>query len=293
MRIAINAQQLAATHTLAQILDVLARFGVDAIELWPANIPILGGHATTPESAERYETRDVATAAALLRDRGITVACVTLGFWAAPRCIARAGVVALSDALIGAVDAAHTLGAQLVNAYSTGIPLTLWGTAVAPAAAYAAARGVVITLENEAHDESGLPHQVAALCNTVASVACGTQYDPCNYYHAGVEPYPAAYATVRDHIRYVHLKGGCHFDPRSTMMHRGSLMRDRTDAHIGYVPLPEAAFPVEAIVRRLQRDGYTGFITLEPHVSGETLLAYYAQEIPYLRALLAATDAQG
>jgi sugar phosphate isomerase/epimerase len=289
MKLAINGQQLSATHTLPQVLDVLDGLGVKAIELWPNNIPhVLGTRRdATREENERYETRDVDAAAALLKARGFTVACVTLGFHAAPVCFARGGGEAFTQALQGAVDAAVRLGAGLVNCYNVGIPLSIWGDAVAPAAAYAAACGVVITLENEAHDESGLPRNVAAVCERVASPGFGTQYDPCNYYHAGVEPFPTAYEAIKQHIRYVHLKGGCHYDPALAGVHKGSTMRDSARDFIGYVPLPEAAFPVEAIVRRLNRDGYDGWVTLEPHVKGEHILAFYDIEVPYLRGLLA------
>lgn len=284
MKLAVNGQQLSATHSLPQVLDVLESFGVRAIELWPGNIPSTSS-AMTPEESQRFEARDVIGAAALVRERGFEVACVTLGFFASPLCFARGGGEAFTEALRGAVDAAQVLGAGLVNTYNVGVPLSMWGDAVAPAAEYAASRGVVITLENEAHDESGLPQNVAALCEKIASPGFGTQFDPCNYYHAGVEPFPAAYHAVKDHIRYVHLKGGVLYDEALDGVHRGSPMRDGRGS-IGYVPLPEAAFNVEAIVRRLKRDGYNGWVSLEPHVTGTALLDFYAQEIPYLRRLL-------
>ena len=283
MKLALNGQQLASTHSLLQLIDVLDRYGVDAVELWPANLP--GG--TTPEEKERYETKDLAGAARLLRERKIQVACVTLGFWAAPICVARGGTRALSEALSGAVDAAVLLGARIVNCYSTGVPLSLFKDAVIPAAAYAAQRGVVITLENEAHDESAFPEKIAQLVTAVNSPGFGTQMDPCNYYHAYVEPYPAAYESIRPHLRYVHLKGGCHYDASRSGVFKGSTMRESLRDFIGYLPLPEAAFPIEAIVSRLKRDGYDGFVTLEPHVPAIHVTEYYDIEIPYLRKLIA------
>jgi sugar phosphate isomerase/epimerase len=284
MQLALNGQQLAATHSLSQLLDVLDRHSVKAVELWPCNLP--GGG--TPESDERWETRDVPAAAKLLRERGVTVACVTLGFWAAPLCFAAGGGARYTDALKGAVDAAVIFGAKLVNTYNVGVPLSIWSDAAKPAAAYAASKGVVITLENEAHDESGLPANVAAAVERVNSPGLGTQYDPCNYYHAGVEAFPHAYEIIKSHIRYVHLKGGCHFSPAHAGVFKGSAMRDSTRDFIGYVPLPDAAFNVAAIVRALKRDGYRGWVSLEPHVPTATdVLAFYEQEIPYLKALLA------
>jgi sugar phosphate isomerase/epimerase len=287
MKLAVNGQQLSRKYGLTEALDILTGFGVDAIELWPANIPMVKINPTS-EDNERFEGRDVAGAAALISSRGFSVACVTLGFMAAPICFARGGASAYTEALIGAIDAAVTLKARLVNCYCVGIPLSLFREAIRPAAAYAAERGVVITLENEAHDESALPNSVAKICKEVDSVGFATQYDPCNYYHADIEPYPHAYEAVQAHVGYVHLKGGCRFDANKTsaLYHRGSLMRESTRDHIGYVPLPEAAFPIEAIIRRLKRDGYSGFVSLEPHVPMEALLEFYAVEIPYLRALL-------
>lgn len=283
MKLAINGQQLSSTHSLPQILDVLDSHGVKAVELWPSNIP--GGG--TPEEDERFETRDVAGAANLARERGIEVACVTLGFQAAPVCFAAGGGERYTQALKGAVDAAETLGAKLVNTYNVGIPLSIWGDAVKPAAEYAGSKGMVITLENEAHDESALAENVAAVCERVNSPGLGTEYDPCNYYHGYVEPYPHAYEVIREHIRYVHFKGGCHYNPAIAGVHKGSTMRESTRDFIGYVPLPEAAFPVEAMVRRLQRDDYDGFVTLEPHVPAENVVEYYGVEVPYLRRLIA------
>ncbi|MBI2516312.1 MAG: sugar phosphate isomerase/epimerase [Opitutae bacterium] len=284
MKLAINGQQLARTHVLSRILDVLDRLEVTAIELWPWNIP---GKGKGKEDEQRYEKRDVEGAADLLRQRGITCACVTLGFRAAPFCFASGGARNYTAALMGAVDAATTLGAAVVNTYSVGIPLSLWAAAARPAAEYARAKGVVITLENEAHDESGLPEQVAAAVESVDSVGLGTEYDPCNYYHAGIEPFPHAYTTIRRHIRYVHLKGGCEYHPGRPGIRKGYPMRDTNRDFISYVPLPDAAFNVEAMIRALHRDGYAGWLTLEPHVSGANLFKYYRREVPYVQKLLA------
>ncbi len=282
MKLAINGQQLSATHSLAEILDVLDGHGVNAIELWPWNIP--GGG--TPEEDERFEKRDVAGAARLLKQRGFECACVTLGFWAAPLCFAAGGGARYTEALMGAVAAAEALGAKLVNTYNVGIPLSIWAEAAKPAADHAASKDIVITLENEAHDESALPENVAAVCERIGSPGLATQYDPCNYYHAGLEPFPHAYEVIKKHIRYVHLKGGCRFNPDIPGIHKGSTMRESTRDFIGYLPLPEAAFNVEAIVHALKRDGYQGWLTLEPHVASENVLGFYQKEIPYLRRLI-------
>jgi hypothetical protein len=85
MKIALNAQQLAATHSLPQILEVFELHGIKAIELWTSN---LNGSSQTPEEHERFETKDIDATRQLIREHGFEVACVTLGFHAAPLCIA-------------------------------------------------------------------------------------------------------------------------------------------------------------------------------------------------------------
>ncbi len=282
MNIALNAQQLAATHTLSQIIDLAEQYGVNALELWPSNFT---GNSQTPEEHERYETKNVEAVRLLMRDRGFRVACVTLGFHAAPLCIARGGTVALTEALQGAIDAAITLESRLVNCYTAHITATLFLEAVRPAAEYAAAHGVVITLENEAHDDSALPESVARMVQAVGSAGFRTQFDPCNYYHAYVEPFPHAYEVIREHVGYVHLKGGCRYEERPGV-HEGSLMRHSDRDHIGYLPLSESAFPVEAIVRRLRADSYRGWVTLEPHVPAAVVPKFYDLDLPYLRGLV-------
>jgi sugar phosphate isomerase/epimerase len=282
MKIAINAQQLAGTHQLPDILDLFESYGVKALELWPANLP---GSSQTPEEQERYETKDVEAASTLLNQRGFQVACVTLGFHAAPLCIASGGTQNLTTALQGAVDAAVKLGSQLVNCYTAHVSLSLFLASVRPAAEYAASHGVVITLENEAHDESALPESIASLVQTVNSSGFRTQYDPCNYYHAYVEPIPYAYELIREHIGYVHLKGGCYYADRPGV-YKGSLMRHSSRDHIGYVPLDEAAFSVDGIVRVLKADGYKGWVTLEPHVPPATIPEFHKRDLAYLQSLL-------
>ena len=186
-----------------------------------------------------------------------------------------------------AVDAAAALGAPIVNCYLAGISPDLFVEIVKPAAAYAGTQGVTIVLENEAHDDSATPESVLSMVERIGSPHFGTEYDPCNYYHAYEEPYPKAYEVLKDHIHYVHLKGGCHYDERWATR-KGSTIRGETDRFIGYLPLPESAYGIDRIMQRLAADGYHGFVTLEPHVLGPTVIDFYKIEVPYLRAILGA-----
>lgn len=284
MRLGISGEVLAETHTLPQIVDVLQSLDVHAIELWPQNLP--GGEG--PEASQRFETKDVTGTRRLLQERGMDVACVTLGVGVLHKCEA-AGAAYGTDALKGAVDAAAALSAPLVNCYLAGISPELFVAAAQPAAEYAGTAGVTIVLENEAHDDSGLAVGVRAIVEAIGSPHFGTQYDPCNYYHANEEPYPGAYEIVKPHVRYVHLKGGCHYDPHARPRdNKGGTMRGSDDRYIGYTFIPDGVVNVDGVLRRLVQDGYSGFVTLEPHVRPEDALAYYQVDVPYVQERLRA-----
>src|SRR4051812_22494129 len=150
VRLGVSGQLLSRTHTLLEIVDVFQSLDVDAIEFWPRNLP--GGEG--PEEEQRYEKKDVAGTRRLLQERGMDVACVTLGFSILSKC-KEAGAVYGTDALKGAVDAAAELGAPIVNCYLAGIAPELFVAAAQPAAEHAGTVGVTIVLENEAHDDSG------------------------------------------------------------------------------------------------------------------------------------------
>jgi sugar phosphate isomerase/epimerase len=284
VRLGVSGQLLSKTTALPGVVEVLQSLGVDAIELWPRNVP--GG--STAEEEQRYEAKEVASTSRLLRESGMDVACVTLGFSVLRGCEAH-GASYGTDALKGAVDAAAAFGAPIVNCYLAGITPKLFVAAAQPAAAYAGTAGVTIVLENEAHDDSGPAASVLAICEAVDSPHFGTQYDPCNYYHANEEPFPAAYEVIKTYVRYVHLKGGCLYDPVTRPRDKkGGLMRNSEDQYIGYTSIPDGVVNADGALRRLAQDGYRGFVTLEPHVNVEEALDYYRIDIPYVQQRLRA-----
>ena len=289
MRLGVSGQLLSGTHSLSNIVDVLQALDVDAIELWPRNLP--GGEGR--EEEQRYETKDIADARRLLDERGMSVACVTLGFGILRHCQER-GASYGTDALKGAVAAAAALGAPIVNCYLAGLSPELFVAAAQPAAEYAGTAGVAIVLENEAHDDSGPAANVRAIVEAVGSPHFGTQYDPCNYYHANEEPYPAAYEVVKPFVRYAHLKGGCLYDPETRPRDKkGGTMRGSTDRFIGYTTIPDGVVNADGVLRRLAQDGYTGYVTLEPHVNPEEAVDYYRIDVPYVQERLRALQQVG
>jgi sugar phosphate isomerase/epimerase len=281
MQLAISGQLLSHTHDLASIIEIVRSLGVNALELWPENIA--GGE--TKEERARYEGKDLGGVRDLLQASHTSIACVTLSG------VLRRALVEGPDygtqALLGAIDAATILGSNLVNCYLEGLTADLFLEIVRPAVEYAASKQVTLVLENEAHDDSGSAEGVKTIVEKVNSPYFGTVYDPCNYYQAHEEPYPGAYETLKEHIHYVHLKGGCRYHPQMRPQdHRGGMLRGSEDAYIGYTSIQEGVANVDGILHRLARDGYTGFITLEPHVSVEDALTYYQADVAYMRARL-------
>ena len=45
----------------------------------------------------------------------------------------------------------------------------------------------------------------------------------------------------------------------------------------------DGAVNIDGLLRRLEKDGYTGFCTMEPHTTPEKCLDFYREETAYLR----------
>ena len=273
MKIAINAQQLSQLP-LDGALDVARTLGVRGVEIWPENVP--GG-----DDGFRWRGRNAAAAGELAGLKGLEVACVTLGFFALPRAVDRSDAI---RSVVEALDAGLEAGASLVNVYLAGVPGSEFIEIMRPAVAEAEARGVTIVLENEAHDDSAFPEAVRDILDAVGSPWLRTQYDPCNYYHAGVPAFPLPLEVLGERIAYLHLKGGGQLG-EGTNLHPGSPMRDSSQP-IGYGPIRGAAFDLEGVVRAMRAQGYGGWATLEPHVGADAILEVLREDLDWLRHVL-------
>jgi sugar phosphate isomerase/epimerase len=281
VKLALSGQLLSHTQDLMSIVETFRSLGVSAIDVWPENIP--GGE--TKEERERYEGKDIGRVRDFLQVNQMSVACVTLS--SAIKKAAVEGPEYATTALMGAIDAASLLGSSLVNCYLEAFAPAFFIEIVKPVVEYAARRDITIVLENEAHDDSGTAQGIKAIVEQVNSPHFGTAYDPCNYYQANEEPYPGAYEILKEHIRYVHLKGGCLYDPQHRPRdHRGGNLRGKKDAYIGYTSIREGVANADGILRRLSQDGYAGYITLEPHVAVSDALTYYHADVSYMHMRL-------
>ncbi len=290
MRLGISGEALGGTKTLEEILRILRDNGVDAIELWPMNIPLHGNAVKYQE--DRYEGRRIESAKELLERYGIRAACVTMsgGF----NEHMAADVREYAAALQYAVEIANELGAEVVNHYCYYLSLNenpnmrQLMAFFEPATRKAEELGIKLALENEAHDATRTPAGMLKIIQAVDSKGFRTNFDACNYYHAGQEGYPHAYEVLKDHIVYVHLKNGCIYDPQAEHSEesKGTIMTGGfAQNYIYYPPIPAGAVNVDGLLRRLTGDGYAGFCTLEPHTTPNNVERYYREEISYLRNL--------
>jgi sugar phosphate isomerase/epimerase len=81
-------------------------------------------------------------------------------------------------------------------------------------------------LEEFGHDESRVamensivrmtrqPEDLVAIVRAVDHPRFGINYDPDNYYNAGIEGFPYAYELVREHIFHIHAKDSTRYLPQ-------------------------------------------------------------------------------
>ncbi len=288
MKLAACGAPFAKEKPLEEILQVLTKYGVDAIEIWPWNVPLEGDHL--PYQEDRYEGRQIEEVRKITKLYNIQVACVTMPGAFNKEMVSEPEVYASS--LRYAVDVAKELQAPLVNHYCIHLAperqanISNYLSAVAPAVERAEQQGVTIVLENEAHDASATPEGMLRIVQSVASERFRTVFDACNYYQASQEGFPFAYELLKDYIVYVHIKNGCVFQPQAghSEENRGEgFTGSNAPNHIYYPILSKGAVNIDGLLLRLAQDGYDGYCTVEPHTTPNNVEDYYRQETDYLR----------
>lgn len=105
-----------------------------------------------------------------------------------------------------------------------------------------------ITLLHE--NEKGIYGDIAERCldifESVGSDRLWATFDPANFVQCGCQPYPHAYELLKSYIRYVHIKDA------------------KADGIV--VPAGQGIGEVPKLLAQLKRDGYQGFLSLEPHL---------------------------
>jgi sugar phosphate isomerase/epimerase len=157
-----------------------------------------------------------------------------------------------------AFDIAERLGARIIRVFS------YWRT-VDPTATYpavvealtwladkAAARGLIIGLENEHACNVATAAQAAHILNLVPHPHLKLVWDPANALCSGENPFPDGYSLLpKDRIVHVHAKD-CHMEGHKPV----------------WGPLGTRAVDWKGQIAALLADGYSGWLSLETHWSG-------------------------
>ena len=130
------------------------------------------------------------------------------------------------------------------------IPPEKLAEAFEPALAILQKRDMLLLLEADPSVHTTSHRAVAALLKLLGSDHAAAVYDPgnCLFDPMGEKPFPDAYEAIRPYMRHVHIKDAVYEKGEPVCLAPGS----------GLVDFP-------AVLRRLRDDGYTGYVSLEPH----------------------------
>jgi sugar phosphate isomerase/epimerase len=108
--------------------------------------------------------------------------------------------------------------------------------------------GLVLAHENEKEIYGDTPERCADLITAVGSPALRATFDPANFVQCGVRPYSDAYALLRPYLVYLQVK-------------------DALAATGEVVPAGHGDGQLRETLAALAGDGFTGFVSLEPHLA--------------------------
>jgi sugar phosphate isomerase/epimerase len=172
-----------------------------------------------------------------------------------------------------AVRVAHVLGARYVRIFSfyrgAGVPVSaIRDDVVVRSRAFAdlaEKEGVVLLHENEKDIYGDTPERVLDLVTAVSSPAYKVAWDNANFVQVGVRPFTDGYALLRPHLEYLQVK-------------------DAVAATGEVVPAGEGDGELVATLTALRNDGYTGFVSLEPHLADQHTLGGFSGPAEFGRA---------
>lgn len=283
MKLGISGQALGETMPFADIVKMGKKYGVRDYEIWPCNAGV----------EHDYALADLEGMKALLEQEQVRIFCVTQGSGFNPAAAADPEIYAMY--LIHAIDAAVALGAKVVNHYCGHVCPgenadferleKYWREPLA----YAEEKGIVLALENEAHDCTSTPEKMLGIMEYFHHPNFKTNFDAVNYFHASCEGFPGAYMRLKPYIGYIHIKNACLQDANweQPEYNRGQPMSGiYAPAPIQYTPIPHGAVNIPALLSQVEADGeYQGICTLEPHTTPEHVEEFYAEESAWLRKL--------
>lgn len=116
---------------------------------------------------------------------------------------------------------------------------------------------MILLHENEKGIYGDTAERCADLLETLNSARLRLTFDPANFVQCGVRPFGEAYPRLRQYIEYVHIKDAFFEDGRVVVAGAGE-------------------GEVDGLLAALARSGYTGFLSLEPHLSAAGVFSGYS-----------------
>lgn len=245
--------------SLEQIADFAVRLKAGFVELAARRIAAEGA--------------DAVLRAFCARDIGLAVNCFTSELGTGLELARRigAGYVVLQDDSIESPTASRPASLEAFRQ-------TALGLLEAPTA-----EGIQVALENGALRITRDPEDVLAVVTAVNHPAFGVNYDPDNYYNAGVEGFPYAYELLRGHILYVHAKDSGRY--LSSVHGVGRRVLHRAGGNVVCLPLGTGAINWTGLAARLRQDGYRGPVSLEPHNLPDEMAPSMERDAAFLRQI--------
>jgi sugar phosphate isomerase/epimerase len=114
--------------------------------------------------------------------------------------------------------------------------------------------GVTLLLENEHDCYMSTGVETASIMAALAEEGLRSVWDPGNAYRAGETPYPDGYEALKPYIAHIHLKDLVHTD----------------EGKWKWVPIGEGDVDYLGQLKALNRDGYSGVLSLETHYRPES-----------------------
>jgi sugar phosphate isomerase/epimerase len=243
---------------------------------------------------------------ARLEEAGLRVACISTG----SELYRDGGSPEDQALLVEAIKLARRCGARLVNTYFGYAPVQDDNKAIAtyhkylrPCLEAARSAGVTIVLENEfnafgvdvvSSDLTRRPSVLRRLFLTLNSPSFRLNFDACNFFCAGVDPFPTTYELLAPFIAYTHLKDAKRSQPEADQEDLDMWNRYRDfDREYVTCPIGAGSVPWDALLGRMAADGYNGFITLEPHSARCHLRHAWAQAAAFVRRHFSAAAENG
>jgi len=112
----------------------------------------------------------------------------------------------------------------------------------------ASGEGVVLLHENEKEIYGDIPERCLDIIQTMNVPFVKATFDPANFVQCDVETYPHAFDLLKNHIAYMHIKD--------------ALYKDHS-----VVPAGQGDGKVAQILKGLDDMGYSGFLSIEPHLN--------------------------